>query len=44
METKHVLIQNMPTVVWQRARAKALLEGKTIKEVVIKLLIEYLEK
>ena len=42
-DTATYLLRNVPGNVWRRARAKAMLEGRTIREAIIDLLDRWAE-
>ena len=42
--SKPITIRKVPVELWQKVRAKAILEGKSTKEVVIELFQKYTKK
>ena len=42
--SKPVTIRNMPVELWQKVRAKAILEGRSTREVVIELFEQYIKR
>jgi hypothetical protein len=43
-KTKPIQIRDIPVGLWNKVRAKAILEGKSVKEVVIRLFEDYVRK
>ena len=42
--TKPITIRDIPVELWQKVKAKAILEGKSARQVVIELFKEYAKK
>lgn len=42
--TTHYLLRNIPNDAWRRAKAKAMIQGESIREVVIRLIKDYAEQ
>ena len=43
-KTKPIQIRDIPIDLWNKVKAKAILEGKSVKEVVIRLFEDYVSK